>query len=80
MNYRECQYGFEYGSINLTRLFSDEKKGWVVVEVKSPKESLQIYATKTGKIRVFGNGEWLPKHIKENRTQRTTNKASRKAK
>ena len=63
MHYRECQYGFEYGAATVTRLFSDEKKGWVVCEVKSPKDSIQVYVTKTGKIRIYGDTEWLPKNV-----------------
>jgi hypothetical protein len=58
LHYKELQYGFEYGDATVTRLMSDEKKGWVIVEVKSRKESLQVYVTKTGKIRVYGDGEW----------------------
>lgn len=75
MHFCNCQYGFEYGAAKITRLFSDEKKGWITVEVKTPKEELQIYVTKTGKIRIHGASEWLPqKDNKESRTQHTTNK------
>ena len=60
-HYRETRYGFEYGSAKITRLFSDDKKGWVTLEVKTPKQEIQIYVTRTGKIRVHGKGEWFPK-------------------
>ena len=72
MHFCETKYGFEYGAAKITRLFSDEKKGWITVEVKTPKEELQIYVTKTGKIRIHGDSEWLPqKDNKESRTQHT---------
>jgi hypothetical protein len=60
MNYKETKYGFEYGPVTITRLFSDEKKQWVTLEVKTQKEELQIYVTKTGKVRIFSdhNKEW----------------------
>ena len=56
--YEKTAYGFRYGSAEVTRLCSDEKKGWVIIEVKSPKSDVQVDVTKTGKIRVFkGNKE-----------------------
>jgi hypothetical protein len=58
IRYEQTTYGFDYGSAKVTRLFSDVKKGWVVVGIESKKQELQIYVTKTGKIRVFSkNGE-----------------------
>jgi hypothetical protein len=59
INYKETTYGFEYGCAEITRLFSDEQKGWVTLEVKTPKEDIQIYITKTGKVRIHSEGkEW----------------------
>lgn len=57
------QYGFEWGSAKIERHISDEKKGWIVMGLETPKykgdKALQIYVTKTGKVRIFGpNGEW----------------------
>lgn len=61
MHFKETQYGFEYGAAQVTRMFSDEKKGWVTLGVLTPKKDLQVYVTKTGKVRVFDNGgEWTP--------------------
>jgi hypothetical protein len=63
MYYRETQYGFEWGAANVQRCFSDDKKGWVAFLVRTPKHKngLQIYVTKTGKVRVFdGETEWKP--------------------
>jgi len=66
MHYKETKYGFEYGDAKVSRICSDEKKGWVVLEIASSKypdyRAIQIYVTKTGKIRIFSReGEWFPK-------------------
>ena len=59
LHFKETEYGFEYGSAKITRLFSDEKKQWVTIGVETPKGLIQIYVTKTGKIRVHSkSGEW----------------------
>jgi hypothetical protein len=65
MYYEETQYGFNYGSAKVTRLFSDENKGWITLGIETPKykgnKTLQIYVTKTGKIRIHDfRGEWSP--------------------
>jgi len=61
MHYTETAYGFEYGSANVARLFSNEKAGWVMVGITTPKDDIQVYITKTGKIRVHSKtGEWIP--------------------
>lgn len=56
MHYAESPYGFEYGAAKVERLFSDEKKGWVTIGVTTPKVEIQVYVTKTGKVRVFSKG------------------------
>jgi hypothetical protein len=56
MNFKQKDYGFKWGSIDVERLISDEEKGWVTLGIKSNKTSLQIYATKTGKVRVYKDG------------------------
>lgn len=64
IHHLETRYGFEYGSCRVERMCSDEKKGWVILNVFTPKvkDGVQIYVTKTGKIRVYAKGgEWLPK-------------------
>jgi len=53
MHYREIKYGFEWGSAKITRFFSDEKAGWVTLRIKTPKEDIQIYITKTGKVKMY---------------------------
>ena len=65
MHYKETKYGFEYGDAKVCRLFSDEKKGWVTLGIESSKYSghaaIQIYVTKTGKIRIHSKDEeWFP--------------------
>jgi hypothetical protein len=59
MHYCETKYGFEYGAAKITRLFSDDAKGWVTIGIATPKQDIQIYVTKTGKIRVYGAGGQL---------------------
>lgn len=60
MRYEETQFGFNWGSAELTRCFSDSKKEWVTLLLKTPKHELQIYVTKTGKVRIHeaGGREW----------------------
>lgn len=59
--YEELSYGFRYGAAKVERLCSDGKKGWVVMNVETPKTTLQVYVTKTGKVRVHdGTVEWKP--------------------
>ena len=62
-HYKEIPYGFEFGSAKITRCCSDEKKGWAILVLETPKDELQIYVIKTGKIRIHdkkGN-EWFSK-------------------
>lgn len=62
IHYRETDYGFEYGAAKVTRIHSDQKRGWVLLGVGTPKTDIQIYVTKTGKVRVFDTkGEWVRK-------------------
>ena len=63
IHYKETEYGFEYGSAEVTRMFSDAKKGWVTLGIQTPKHKnpIQIYVTKTGKVRIFSDyDEWKP--------------------
>ena len=48
-----CPFGFEWGSTKITRLFFNEKDGWITLGITTPKDELQIYVTKTGKVRVW---------------------------
>jgi hypothetical protein len=65
MHFAEDQYGFEWGSVKIQRICADEKKGWIVMSLETPKyqgvERIQIYVTKTGKVRIYdARGEWTP--------------------
>ena len=61
IEYKELPYGFQYGAAEVTRLCSDEKIGWITLGIRTPKQSIQIYVTKTGKIRVHDDKtEWKP--------------------
>ena len=53
MKFNEIPYGFEWGAVKVTRAISDEKKGWVVLMLETPKSNIQVYITKTGKVRVY---------------------------
>lgn len=50
--FEQIPYGFKYGSLEVTRCCSDEKRGWVVLQLATKKSIYQVYATKTGKIRI----------------------------
>ncbi len=53
----KTEFGFKYGSAEVTRIASDPQRGCVVIEIKSPKKWIQVYVTKTGKMRAFTNGK-----------------------
>lgn len=62
-HFKNTQYGFEWGNAKVERGFSDEKRGWVTLLLETDKHkgqrALQIYVTKTGKVRVHdAGGEW----------------------
>lgn len=60
-HYAETPYGFEWGAAKIERCFSDAKKGWVTFLLTTKKVELQIYVTKTGKVRVSDKKrEWKP--------------------
>ena len=62
IHYQESQYGFEWGSAKVERFFSDHKKGWVTLGITTTKANIQVYITKTGKVRIHDKGrEWFPK-------------------
>jgi hypothetical protein len=61
VRFEETAYGFNYGAAEVTRIHSDNKKGWVILGLSTPKTKrmMQIYVTKTGKVRIHDeNGEW----------------------
>lgn len=56
MKYEETVYGFIYGAVEIHRICSDEEEGWVTVGANTAKSRVQIYVTKTGKVRVWKDG------------------------
>ena len=53
------QYGFIFGAAKVERLCSDDKTEWVYLSIKTPRKTqgIEIYVTKTGKLRVYRNGK-----------------------
>ena len=49
-------FGFQFGAAKVER-WTKDKRGGVVIGITTPKETIQVYVTKTGKVRVFANGE-----------------------
>jgi hypothetical protein len=65
MHYEETEFGFSWGSAKVERICSDNKKGWINLSIETQKHpgsrSIQIYVTKSGKVRIFdGAAEWTP--------------------
>lgn len=52
IHYLETKYGFEYGAVTVERSCSDDKAGWVCLQLLTKKITLQVYVTKSGKIRI----------------------------
>ena len=50
-------FGFKFGPANVSAMCSDDKKGWVVVGIETPKHAVQVYVTKTGRVRVHIDGK-----------------------
>jgi hypothetical protein len=56
------EFGFSWGPMEVQRAVHDKKRDVRIIQVITPRhpEGLQIYVTKTGKIRVFvKNGELI---------------------
>ena len=52
----ETQYGFRFGPALVERWCSDDKRGWVVIGIKTQRfpHGVQVCVTKTGMVRVNG--------------------------
>ena len=50
--FEKTQYGFKYGDADVTRVCSDDRKGWVVIGIASRRSSAYIRVTKTGKMDI----------------------------
>ena len=53
IHYAETRFGFEYGAAKVERFHSDDRRGWVIIGIDTPRHKLQIYVTKTGRVRVY---------------------------
>lgn len=51
--YEVTQFGFNWGSLDVERACSDSKTGWVTLLLRTEKMSIQVYVTKTGKIKLY---------------------------
>lgn len=55
----QTAYGFKWGPVEVTRTIGDDRRGMVVVSLKSKKHSMDVYVMKGGKVRIFESGkEW----------------------
>jgi hypothetical protein len=66
MRQERTEHGFIFGDAEFSLCCSDEKKGWAIVLLETSKhkghDRIQIYVTRTGKVRVFTkDGELKPK-------------------
>lgn len=58
-NLENTQFGFTWGPVQVERLHSDLKKGFVYLGIQTPKylrsqgKEIGIYVTKTGKVRIY---------------------------
>lgn len=50
---KNTSFGFKWGPVEITRRSSDQKRGWIALDLKTNKQILHIYITKTGKVRVY---------------------------
>jgi hypothetical protein len=59
VKYEETKYGFTFGPAEIERWISDDKKGWVVLGLKTKKfpDGIQIYVTKSGNVTVTYRGD-----------------------
>ena len=67
---KEIEYGFEWGPVLVERCIEDANKGWVTLQVTTDKDILQLYVTKTGKIRIHSikGVEWKKEKKGDNST------------
>jgi len=57
IRYEDTQFGFRYGAAEVIRMASCDKRHWVLLGITTPKCKIQIYVTKTGKLRVFNGAD-----------------------
>lgn len=49
------EFGFKFGDALVERVHKNKEKGWAIISIKTSRKNqeLQIYVTKTGKVRVY---------------------------
>ncbi len=52
MNFKAHDFGFLWGPVYISRVTSDDKNGWVVLELNTNKNKLSVYVTKSGEVRI----------------------------
>ena len=66
IHFKEIDYGFEYGNAVITRIHSDDKRGWVLLNIKTDRHELSVYVTKAGRITITdGYDEYKPARRKK---------------
>ncbi len=63
MQPKATAHGIAWGPASMTCGFSDDSKGWVtfILSTKKHPNGIQVYVTKSGKVRVHSaDGEWKP--------------------
>lgn len=51
--YEETQYGFNWGALRIERMHSDKQTGAIYLGLTSDRRSLDLYVTRTGKMRLY---------------------------
>lgn len=60
-------YGFAFGAAEVERT-AELDEGRVVITLKSPRARLEVYVTRTGRMRVFDRGQgWRPVELSKER-------------
>jgi len=56
------KYGFTWGPVDVCCAIQDERKGWVMLLLRTKRypNGIQVYVTPTGKVRIHSGGEWKP--------------------
>lgn len=49
----DTEFGFKFGSMQVTRINIDEKTGVAIISVDTPKAKISIRATKTGLVKFY---------------------------
>ena len=56
INLLNTEYGFEYGPVKVTRVTHCDRRGWVILQLTTEKSDIQIYVTRTGRVKIFPHG------------------------